>query len=40
MEFVNKVYEIILYFVETLKGLIKFFKGEEEETVVDDTVTE
>lgn len=42
MEFVNKIYEIIMYFVNTISGLVKFFKGEEEETetIVNDTDSE
>ena len=42
MDFVNKIYEIIMYFINTISGLVKFFKGEEEEstTIIDDTETE
>ncbi len=34
MELVNKVYEFILYLINTLKGLIASLKGEEEETTI------
>lgn len=42
MEFVNEIYEFIMYLINTLKGLIGFIKGDEEQTtvVVDTDVTE
>ena len=42
MDFVNQIYDFIMYLVNTLKGLIGFIKGEEEPTtvVVDTDVTE
>lgn len=42
MEFVQKIYDFILYLVNTLKGLIASLKGEEEPTTIvpGETVTE
>ncbi len=38
MEFVQKVYDFILYLINTIKGLVASLKGEEEPTtIVDDT---
>lgn len=43
MEFVQKIYDFILYLVNTIKGLVSSLKGEEEPTkapIVDDTDNE
>lgn len=42
MEFVQKIYDFILYLVNTIKGLVAALKGEEEEgtTIVPETTTE
>ena len=41
MEFVQKIYDFILYIINTIKGLVASLKGEEETTViVDDTTAE
>lgn len=39
MEFVDKIYEFIMYIIKTIKGLVASLKGEEEETttIVPDT---
>lgn len=39
MEFVQKIYDFIMYLVNTIKGLVLALKGEEpeSETIVDDT---
>lgn len=34
MEFVQKIYDFILYLIDTIKGLVAALKGEEEPTVV------
>lgn len=41
MEFVQKIYDFILYIVNTIKGLVASLKGEEEPTTIvsDATVT-
>lgn len=41
MDFVQKVYDFILYLINTIKGLVTSLKGEEEETTIkNETVTE
>lgn len=41
MDFVQKVYDFILYLINTIKGLVSSLKGEEESTtIVDATVGE
>lgn len=40
MEFVQKIYDFIIYLINTIKGLVSSLKGEEEVTeapIVDDT---
>lgn len=41
MDFVQKIYDFILYLVNTIKGLVAALKGEEEETTIktDETTT-
>ncbi len=41
MEFVQKIYDFILYLVNTIKGLVAALKGEEEEgtTIKSDETT-
>ena len=34
MEFVQKVYDFIIYLINTIKGLVASLKGEEEETTI------
>ncbi|GEM_PF-3002545 len=34
MEFVNQIYEFILYLINTIKGLVAALKGEEEPTTI------
>ena len=36
MEFVNKIYDFILYLINTIKGLVASLKGEEEPTTIVD----
>lgn len=42
MDFVQQVYDFILYLINTIKGLVASLKGEEEEetTIKNETVTE
>lgn len=37
MEFVNQVYEFIMYLINTIKGLVASLKGEETTTIKDAT---
>lgn len=37
MEFVQKIYDFILYLIDTIKGLVAALKGEEEPSVVPST---
>ncbi len=37
MEFVNQVYEFIMYLINTIKGLVASLKGEEPTTLKDAT---
>ncbi len=34
MDFVNKIYDFIMYLIKTIKGLVLSLKGEEEETTL------
>lgn len=36
MEFVQKIYDFILYLINTIKGLVAALKGEEEPSVIPD----
>ena len=38
MELVQKIYDFILYLVNTIKGLVSALKGEEESTTIISTV--
>lgn len=41
MEFVQQIYDFILYIIKTIKGLVASLRGDEEETtIVDDAATE
>lgn len=41
MDFVQKIYDFIMYIIKTIKGLVASLKGEEEETTIkNETVTE
>lgn len=37
MDFVNQVYEFIMYLINTIKGLVASLKGEEEPVIKDAT---
>ena len=37
MEFVNQVYEFIMFLINTIKGLVASIKGEETPTIKDET---
>ncbi len=39
MEFVQKIYDFIIYIINTIKGLVASLKGEEEPTVVPNEET-